>query len=66
MCSSDLTEAPKTWKPVTYKSADGKSSLKHAVTNKGATKFELVGVSDKDVENVLQYLTKTLGLDSKK
>lgn len=60
------TEAPKTWKPVTYKSADGKSSLKHAVTNKGATKFELVGVSDKDVESALQYLTKTLGLDNKK
>lgn len=55
------TESPKTWKPVTYRSADGKCSLKHAITNKGATKLELAGVSDKDVESVLQYLTKTLG-----
>jgi len=59
-------EAPKSWKPVIYKSSDGKQSLKHAVTNKGATKFELVGVGEKDLEKILQFLTKTMGVKGDK
>lgn len=58
------TEAPKSWKPVIYKTSNGKQTLKHAVTNKGATKFELVGVGERDLEKILQHLMKTLGVES--
>jgi hypothetical protein len=56
-------EAPTHKKPIVYKSQNGKQSLKHAVTNKGATKFELEGVGEKDLEKILQFLTKTMGID---
>ena len=56
-------EAPKTWKPVVYKSKDGKT-LKHSVTNKGATKFEITGVDDGQLEKILSFLTTTLKVES--
>lgn len=57
------SEAPKTWKPVIYKSKDGKI-LKHTVTNKGATKFEITGVDEGQLEKILSFLTSTLKVDS--
>jgi len=59
------TETPKMWKPVLYESNDGHRKLKHAMTNKGATKIELVGLDKSDIEKVLQYLTKTLHMEKK-
>lgn len=56
-------EEPKTWKPVVYKSKDGKT-LKHSVTNKGATKFELTGVDDSQIEKILLFLTTTLKVNA--
>ncbi|MDF1746478.1 MAG: ParB/RepB/Spo0J family partition protein [Gimesia sp.] len=56
-------EAPKAWKPVVYKSKDGKV-LKHTVTNKGANKFELSGVNEGELEKILSFLTSTLKVDS--
>jgi ParB family transcriptional regulator, chromosome partitioning protein len=57
------SEAPKTWKPVVYKSRDGKV-LKHSVTNKGATKFEITGVDDGQLEKILSFMTATLKVES--
>ncbi|QFT57163.1 ParB/RepB/Spo0J family partition protein [Microbulbifer sp. THAF38] len=54
---------PKTWKPVVYKSKDGKT-LKHSVTNKGATKFEITGVDDSQLKKILSFLTTTLKVGS--
>lgn len=59
-------EAPTHKKPIVYKSQNGKQLLKHAVTNKGATKFELEGVGEKDLEKILQFLKKTMGIDRNK
>lgn len=56
-------EEPKVWKPVVYKSKDGKT-LKHSVTNKGGTKFEITGVDDTQIEKILSYLTTTLKVNS--
>lgn len=56
-------EEPKTWKPVVYKSKDGKT-LKHSVTNMGATKFEITGVDDSQLEKILSFLTTTLKVDA--
>lgn len=56
-------EEPKAWKPVVYKSKDGKT-LKHSVTNKGATKFEITGVDDSQLEKILSFLTTTLKVGS--
>lgn len=53
------TEEPKTWKPVVYKSKDGNKSVKHSVTNQGATKFELSGLSQDEITSVLDYLKNT-------
>ena len=57
------SESPKTWKPVIYSSKDGKV-LKHSVSNKGATKFELTGVDDDQLEKILSFLTSTLKVDN--
>ncbi|WP_444928305.1 ParB/RepB/Spo0J family partition protein (plasmid) [Microbulbifer sp. TRSA002] len=54
---------PKTWQPVVYKSKDGKT-LKHSVTNKGATKFEIIGVDDSQLKKILSFLTTTLKVSS--
>jgi ParB family chromosome partitioning protein len=56
-------EEPKAWKTVVYKSKDGKT-LKHSVTNKGATKFEITGVDDSQLEKILSFLTTTLKVDA--
>lgn len=55
-------EAPKSWKPVVYKSKDG-AMLKHTVTNKGATKFEITGVEKDQLEKILSFLTSTLKVE---
>lgn len=55
-------EAPKTWKPVVYKSENGEVELKHSVTNKGATKFEITGITDGQLEKILSLVAGTLKL----
>ena len=51
---------PKSWKPVVYKSKDKGVSLKHSVSSKGATKFELAGVDDGTVNQLLEHLKGVL------
>ena len=53
------SETPKAWKPVIYKSKDGKV-LKHSVTNRGSTKFEISGVDEGQLEKILAFLTSTM------
>jgi ParB family chromosome partitioning protein len=55
-------EAPKAWKPVVYKSKDGKV-LKHTITNKGATKLEITGVDQDQIDKLVSYLASTLKVE---
>ncbi|MBQ4814045.1 chromosome partitioning protein ParB [Pseudoalteromonas luteoviolacea] len=57
-------KAPTAKRPVTYKSRNGQVLLKHTISNKGTTKFELTGVEDDTVEKLLKYLTSTLKVES--
>lgn len=60
--SSVRTKAPQPTvkQAVTYKSKDGKITLKHSISNKGSTKFELAGVDDRQVQMILEQLKKAL------
>lgn len=57
--------APKTWKPILYKSNDGNTTVKHTVSSSGSTKFELSGVSEEGVAKIVEYLQSTLKVNSK-
>lgn len=57
-------EAPKSWKPIVYRSKDKKTSLKHTVTNQGATKFEIAGADETQLEKLIEVLKKTLKVDN--
>jgi hypothetical protein len=51
---------PSVKRPVIYKSDDEKVVLKHSVTNKGASKFEIMGASKEVVEKLLKEITESL------
>lgn len=53
---------PKQNEPQVYESKCGEYFLKHSVTNKGATKFELDGVSDQQVAKIVKVIGKELKL----
>jgi len=50
------------WSPVFYQSSQGDRSLRHSVSSKGTTKFEIDGVSDEELKDVVELLTKKLGV----
>lgn len=54
---------PKHNDPQVYVSKSGACSLKYSVTNKGATKLELDGVSDQQVEKLVKLIAKELKLN---
>lgn len=54
---------PKSWKPVVYGSKGG-LQLKHSVTNRGATKFEIVGADDSQLEKILEIIKTTFRLNN--
>lgn len=53
--------APTAKKPLLYKS-DAGAVLKHSLTSKGDTKFELKGVDEESLKKITDYLIKTLGV----
>lgn len=50
-------------KPVVYKSAVGNIQLKHTLSSNGTTKFEVIGATEKQLEDVLSRLMKELKVD---
>lgn len=50
------------WSPVFYKSNQGDRSLRHSISSKGTTKFEIEGISDEELKDVVELLTKKLGV----
>jgi len=53
---------PTAKKPIEYRSHEGEVTMKHGVTNKGAEKFELTGLTSEQREKVIEYLTGSLKL----
>jgi ParB family chromosome partitioning protein len=50
-------------KPVSYRSKDGAVVLKHTISRRtGSNKFELVGVPEDKLEQIRDYLVKSLGV----
>ena len=54
---------PKAKAPVLYKSPEGDRFLKHGITNKGTTKFEIDGADEESLSKIVEFLTKTLGVE---
>ena len=46
-----------------YKSPEGDRFLKHGITNKGTTKFEIDGADEESLSKIVEFLTKTLGVE---
>ena len=55
---------PTAKKPVEYKTKNGDVCLKHSLTNKGTSKFELVGADQAQVEKVLTFLKAALKVNT--
>lgn len=53
-------DRPVIGKPVIYKSSDKSISLKHTVTNKGAVKLEITGLSEDKVDSLMAQIQKSL------
>ena len=56
-------EAPKGWNPEKYQSDDSNRKLKHSISNKGTTKFEITGADDEQLAKILAFLTSTLKVE---
>ena len=52
--------------PVIYKNTDSSTSLKFSTTNKGATKFEISGADEKQLNDILELINKKLKLAKSK
>jgi ParB family chromosome partitioning protein len=50
------------WTPVFYKSSQGDRTLRHSVSSKGTIKFEIDGIDDKELEDVVKLLANKLGV----
>lgn len=55
--------SPTTKKPISYISTDGKVSMRHSISNKGNTKFELIGVTEEKQKKILTFLMQTLKVE---
>ena len=55
-------EKPTTSKPITYKTPNGEVEIKHSITPKGVTKFELNGATEKQLNNILRAFSKEFNL----
>ena len=53
-------ETPKTWRPVIYQTKDGSQSIKHSLSSKGTTKFELAGLTEVQLEKALTFLRQLI------
>lgn len=53
-------ETPKTWRPVVYQTKDGGQSIKHSLSSKGTTKFELAGLTEVQLEKALTFLRQLI------
>lgn len=55
-------DKPKAKKPLLYLSVSGEITLKHSVTSKGDAKFEVAGAADEQLDEIVQYLKRVLGV----
>ena len=53
-------ETPKTWRPVVYQTKGGSQSIKHSLSSKGTTKFELAGLTEVQLEKALTFLRQLI------
>jgi ParB family chromosome partitioning protein len=51
------------WSPVVYQSKQGDRSLRHSVSSKGTTKFEIDGINEEELKNLVELLTAKLGVN---
>ena len=54
---------PTAKKPVIYQSKEGGRIVKHTVSSKGTNKFEIDGVGDDEVKEIVETLIKKLGVE---
>jgi ParB family chromosome partitioning protein len=59
-------EKPTTRDPVVYQSENGKLQVKHSITNKGANKFEMSGLSSDQLETLIGFMKSNLKVDTTK
>jgi ParB family chromosome partitioning protein len=57
-----VVKKPKIKEPIKYFSKDGKTMLKHSISSKGTTKFEIEGVEDSELNALVSEIIKRLNL----